>query len=931
MAVFPAVPRDNRLEIYVNSQWVDISADLYARDGLTIGHGSRDEQSSPGPSWAILTLNNRSGNYSPRNPNGSWFGSLGRNTPIRHALGKDKDVFGRTVSNGWGSTDIGFSWSTLGGVAGDYAVTPGVATHSVTATNSTRTTYIPSQLYGDVEVTVDVSLTISSVTTSGGVAAVGPANILVRGIDSSNYLVAYVALRSDSSNYFVDIHKVEGGVSTSLFGETDTGIAHAANTPLRVRALTEGGIVYVKVWLASSNEPYTHQIAYGAGWKNMGWVGVQSYVNSNVSNTLPITFKYSNWTVRVPRFAGEVSYWPIKWDTSGNDVYTTINASGIKRRLGQGNSPLASALYSGLVAISPATVLNTKAYWPCEDGADNSQLSAAVGSYPMNITGTTDFANFTGFLASNPLPTLKIGRWQGKVAPYTLTSGYVTVTYLIHIPTTEPPDNWPISQVFCQGNAPQWEIKYRTTAGGGYAGGTIQLNVWAPSGILYDSGPLNWPVGDGQPLNDHLWLFQSRIYQSGSNAVMIFYALQVGHSVAYNWSITLTNKTVGGATSVVIDPYQKMAGVSIGHINVFDSAANIYDLQPLINGYSGPLIDGGETAGNRMSRLCRNAGVPFAWDASIDDTPLVGPLRPDGLLTVLEDCADADAGILYDKRTALGLRYRPVATLYNQTPKLTLNYTGGQVFAPFEPVDDDQQTRNDVIAKRRDGGQFELYQSAGRLAITDAYLGGVGRYSDQRTASLAFDSQLENYAGWYLGLGTVDESRYPNVTVKLHKDGMQSLDNAALAVGIGDRIQITNPKTGQTPDTIDQIVRGYVETIKPLEHTIVFTCAPAAPYSVLRANATGMMTVDTDGSTLASSATTTATTLSVTSTGTNQRWITGTVNFDIVIEGERITVTNISGTTQTQTFTVTRSVNGIVKAHNAGVVVRLFRPALVAY
>jgi len=75
------------------------------------------------------------------------------------------------------------------------------------------------------------------------------------------------------------------------------------------------------------------------------------------------------------------------------------------------------------------------------------------------------------------------------------------------------------------------------------------------------------------------------------------------------------------------------------------------------------------------------------------------------------------------------------------------------------------------------------------------------------------------------------------------------------------------------------------------------------------------------------------TSLSVTSTST--RWIdtaTYPTQFpiDIIIGGERMTCTDITGAALTQTFTVTRSVNGVVKSHTAGAAVQIFRPPVIA-
>ena len=187
-------------------------------------------------------------------------------------------------------------------------------------------------------------------------------------------------------------------------------------------------------------------------------------------------------------------------------------------------------------------------------------------------------------------------------------------------------------------------------------------------------------------------------------------------------------------------------------------------------------------------------------------------------------------------------------------------------------------------------------------------------------------------AGWRLLLGTVDEARYPTIKVNLASPGVvsASLDNYAMTVNVGDRIVVINPPIRITANAVTQIVRGYTETLGPFEHTITYVCAPASPYDVLRPGVSGYMTVSSDGSTLASpGATTTATSLQITTVAGKPLWKTGSVNFDITLEGEQITVTNISGATSTQTFTVIRSVNGIVKSHPVGATIRLFRPALV--
>ncbi|MEU8199298.1 carbohydrate binding domain-containing protein [Microbispora amethystogenes] len=83
-------------------------------------------------------------------------------------------------------------------------------------------------------------------------------------------------------------------------------------------------------------------------------------------------------------------------------------------------------------------------------------------------------------------------------------------------------------------------------------------------------------------------------------------------------------------------------------------------------------------------------------------------------------------------------------------------------------------------------------------------------------------------------------------------------------------------------------------------------------------------------STLASGVNATATSLSVATVG--PLWTTDMAEFpiDVMVGGERMTITRITGSSSPQTFTVRRSVNGIAKSQATGAAVELFRPAVYA-
>jgi hypothetical protein len=192
-------------------------------------------------------------------------------------------------------------------------------------------------------------------------------------------------------------------------------------------------------------------------------------------------------------------------------------------------------------------------------------------------------------------------------------------------------------------------------------------------------------------------------------------------------------------------------------------------------------------------------------------------------------------------------------------------------------------------------------------------------------------------------MGTVDEARWPQLGLDLAHptfvaDG--ALTRKILGIELGDRVDVTGLPSWLPPFPVRAVVQGYTETIKPLtlserdgssanapfSYKIVWNCTPYSPYRV------GLYTDYTarfsnDNTVLAGTMTTTSTSRTMT-INYGPLWTTtaGDFPFDILVAGEQMTVTNITGTSSPQTFTVTRSVNGVVKAHSAGESVQLYDP-----
>ncbi|RLL66998.1 alkaline phosphatase D family protein [Streptomyces sp. Z26] len=188
------------------------------------------------------------------------------------------------------------------------------------------------------------------------------------------------------------------------------------------------------------------------------------------------------------------------------------------------------------------------------------------------------------------------------------------------------------------------------------------------------------------------------------------------------------------------------------------------------------------------------------------------------------------------------------------SPSLALGYR--QVAPPLEPVDDDQQLRNDIAVQRDGGGEARVLLGDGPLSVQPPP-DGVGTYDDAVTVNVVSDEQLLDQAGWRLRRGTVDAARYPTLRLDLTK--RPDLIPGVAALSEGDRITISDPPEWEPPGPIAQIVEGTTEILRPRAWEIEVNASPAAPWTVAEAapgdettaGPTGPRRLDTSGALLA--------------------------------------------------------------------------------
>jgi hypothetical protein len=635
----------------------------------------------------------------------------------------------------------------------------------------------------------------------------------------------------------------------------------------------------------------------------------------------------------------ETAGWQPGRNVTGTDAWTKLDGGGLLRRLGRTKTPIRSATYRAIADAGPL------AYWPLSDGKDSdSATSALVDGAAMVEAGVLDFAGTTG-PAGGP-----------GAAPVLMTSSTYTggLTGLVpHSGTGWTVDAW-VKATAVADNAQVTMLQWYTTGTYGAQrwqlylakiGGTHGAVVVADHSMLSSTGfnVTGIPVLDGQWHHVRMTLSQDTATQV--TATMYFDGVSVDAFTDSPYTAGNVDRVIVGDYAALINsPPVAVDSAAVAEVAVFGSAAPTLSAA---DAYAAGTGWAGETAGERFLRITGEEAITASVVGTATDTQPMGPQPADILINVLTECVNTDGGLLFEPRDSLGLAMRTGRDLYNQATALTLDFDAEHVAVPLVPVLDDQSVRNDITANRRGGGSARAVLETGRLSVQDPP-DGAGRTDARVDVNTATNDVLIQHANWHLHRGTVDETRWPSITVDLTAQAAAFIA-AVDAVDIGDRIVVTNLPEDWSFDDAYLIVLGIRETIGTHIRQVTFTAIPASQFETGIVGANDGSTdlrgqaVDTDLSTLAAAVTTmTGTTLSVASTG-GVLWTTDSNDWStsrngtspdgaglfITVGGETMRVTNITGASSPQTFTVVRAVNGVRKTHLTGAPVHVRYPARI--
>lgn len=807
---------------FLADAWVDITDDCrltsaHSGGGISIKRGRPNESPIAEPTECDLVINNRSGKYSELNPASEYYGKLGRNQPVRVSIKRRIDTFNRTVVDGLGSQPdwedtenqihAGDAYTIVGGST-NFDVTPGAAT-VLTSSTSLRAF---AGTYSDVDVLARVK--VSTRDTAFG-----------------------LILRSNAAGTeYVRVHVTPGGtdqIQVSRIGSINGWTFSAnlssnfvADTWYWMRGQITGRRYRVKFWKDGEAQPTAWGRSYvddrGPADGDLAQTGgAGMWVRDGTG-----TVTYSRLEVNVWRTHTEVVSFPTKFDLSRTDRWVTLLTRGMLRRLGQGRKNLDSAMTHHLKQYSAVSPM----WYPLESTEGGSASNAVAGGYTALVSGISNEA--PDLSGAKRLPgvagvahlTEDTSFFTGRAFNYNGSARAWTCLLFFQL------DSLPASE--------QLLFTFTTTGTGRTFKvfidqlGDLRVDIYASDSVtLLDSDGAG-VIGLVPDIPVGSWI---------STALYVF---DSGGTVSWAWNIHRPEPDFPFYT--LNGTYSGSAGLfrTVSHRSnsVFTAAGGLRLAQvfaypgdfPFVNAAFADAASAydGETNVDRFSRLCDDAGIAYSI---IDGTEHeMGPQLPGKLLDHLEDCAGAGANILEEDRDELALVLRTRSSIYNG-PVFELDVDAGHLSSPLDPAPDDQQTRNDVVVSRPNGGFARSVQYTGSLNVNppEEDPQGVGTYDEANEINFYEDAQLQAAADWRRSRGTLRVPRYPGLTLDLTAEAYMTdpaLTARALAIDSGTLVSVRNPEV--SPDVLLQVVQGYDEFIDQYDHLIKPVTTPGDTFKV---------------------------------------------------------------------------------------------------
>lgn len=675
----------------------------------------------------------------------------------------------------------------------------------------------------------------------------------------------------------------------------------------------------------------------------------------NIKENTPVRSRLDVGNGASVRFQGYAVSWKPVWDAARKMAVVHFKAAGIVRRLIQGTSALQSPMWrSTMLAYRYPVATNTTngggfegttdggyaslptRYWSLEDSYGALQGTDVINeAYSLKATsfGTLpDFASGTIGLGSKSLAVFKTGASLTAMFP-TVTLGAsqrvdVYAGSSIHTQFLMKLTQAAFDTMFATGGT-DVEIMRFTMAGGTIArwsvwldpdpgGLSIYLRAYSAAGATLGTSPLF----NDDALIDADVMVTVIFNQNGANTEnrILYNPLgttpNTGETFAENEflarDINIASQTHGGIIGVTIAPGADLAGTILGHLAIFNGGEGTF---PDITNKA-PRGRPGDTVEYRMRRLSIENNVPLQIVGTADLK--MGVQGIGGYLDLMSECEKVDGGMLFDG-LGPGLTHMCRTNSYSSAASLVLDAGNGQVAGPVPAQHDDLGRVNTYTATNPAGGEQTFTKTTGDLGTDE-----IGVYDSSGSFPVALDSTLKDEAAWQVNLGTVPGLRYPNVSFELVKEGTAPLAQQWLDTRPYSRVDVLSLTPGGIDPDGEFLLRSWTEktnsklwsvttSISPYEPWQIATlAAPTGDNSEFLFRPSGGYSTVVDAVSIGGTAITVATSF-------GPVWTTVADDIDglyVEVDGLRIAVTNITGATSPQTFTVDGST--ILKAISAG-------------
>jgi len=921
----PSLPPPMWADLHFAGTWNPLS--MEAESGFTVSRGRSGERDSAGPSTGTMTLFNTGGMFSRRNPNSPLFGEVGLFTPIRY-----------------GYDGVGSVWAEATGDPASHLSTPSSSAFDITEDLDLR-----AEIAADVWNTgadTNIASRYDHTTNQRGwslqITSAGTPTLLWSDNGTSQlFATSGTPLPAHNGQRLalrvtLDVSNADGVLEARFYtgldaGATDDSAWRLLGNPLLAAIPTSIHNPAIPVAFGARPTSVNPGVA-GRLYRMQLRDGINGPVLLDVDTTRATkgaaTFQDAaglTWTANQVTFSnrhirlhGEVPDWTPERDRSGSLRTLAIAPAGITRRLSSGTKKLRSPLFREL---SSPTRQNIVAYWPCEDSSAALRVASGLPNGPAGtVRGAVSMAaNSAAWLASDPLPTFAVGRLDFTVPSYTDT-GECAFRFLLAPPAGGVTATVHLLRAFMTGTASQVDIWVTP-------GGDLRFAAFDSDGATLSDNTVAFDV-NGRTLAVVL-----ELSVSGGTVTMTCITTRFEPGLTVDDTVsgvssgaTFAGTTVGRCTRLTLGSIVGDLGGSImGHLAIANALTGYASTGDANLGWNG------EKARDRLLRLAAEEGVPLSVAMDGERQPRLGAQKSAAFLTLLAEIERTDMGILFERRDAPELAYRSASSLTNQEPVLTLDFSSG-LFDSIRPRDDDRAPFNVLTAKRIDGSEYTYELAEGPQSVLDPP-DGIGRKTTSVDLSLSSDDVLPDQAAWRVHVATVDEMRYPAITVNLANERVYQLIDAILRTDIGDKIRITNLPPDYSADDVDLLVWGISDTASAKGWPITFVCVPASPWEVFVLGDRVRGRLHTKGSALAAPAGESDTELLVATDSGRQVWINSTDHasmFPLAVRlgGETVEVTAITGSASPQLFTVNRSLNSVVKEHPAGTRVQYARVAV---